>query len=314
MSFRPKVLLSLLTDQEEYQRMQAKSAQSAANREGVELEILYAEKNPVVQIQQIHRAVARPSESRPVAIVVHSVGVTGVESAARAAVQAKIGWMLLSEKVPYLEALRREFPGPLVGCVYVDNEEVGKIQGRVAKALLPAGGPIVCVEGPPLSGASQNRRKGLERELTGTQLKVSRWIPGDWTAASAERAVGSWVRNAPDSARPSLIICHNDEMGAGTAHAIHRNRPAWSDVPIAGCDGVPERGQKMVRENLLAATIVIPPRADIAIEAVTKHLRRQPVPFATLVTPQLVPSTRELAALGTRLAERVSKTATPVAP
>jgi ABC-type sugar transport system substrate-binding protein len=314
MSFRPKVLLSLLTDQEEYQRMQAEAAQSAATREGLELEVVYAEKNPVLQIQQIHRAVARPTESRPSAIVVHSVGVTGVEGAARAAMQAKIGWMLLSEKVPYLEALRREFPGPLVGCVYVDNEEVGKIQGRIAKALLPAGGSIVCVEGPSMSGAAQNRRKGLERELSGTQLKVSRWISGDWTAASAERVMGSWVRNAPDSARPSLILCQNDEMGAGTAEAIQRIRPDWADVPIAGCDGVPERGQKMVRENVLAATIVIPPRADIAIEVVAKHLRKQPAPFATLVTPQVVPSTRELAALGTRLAERGSKIATPVAP
>jgi ABC-type sugar transport system substrate-binding protein len=312
MSFRPKVLLSLLTDQEEYQRMQAEAAHSAATREGVDLEILYAQKNPVLQIQQIFRAVSRPEGTRPAVIVVHSVAVTGVEGAARAAVQAGIGWVLLSEKTPYLEALRREFPGPLVGCVYVDNEEVGRIQGRVAKALLPGGGPVVCVEGPPMSGASQHRRKGLERELAGTPVKIVRWIPGDWTLASAERAVGSWIRHATDAARPSLIICQNDEMGAGTAAAIQRNRPDWTDIPITGCDGVPDRGQKMVREGLLAATIAVPPRAGIAVEAAAKHLRRQAVPFASLVMPHPMPSTRELAALGSRLAERAAKA--PAAP
>jgi ABC-type sugar transport system substrate-binding protein len=311
MSFRPKILLSLLTDQEDYQRLQAEAAQAAATREGVELEILYAEKNAVTQIQQIFRAVSRPAETRPAVMIVQSVAVTGMEGAARAAVQAGIGWVLLSEKTPYLEALRREFPGPLVGCVFVDNEDVGRMQGRLAKAILPDGGAIVCVEGPPMSGASQKRRKGLEQELSGSKLKVTRWIPGDWTVQSAERAVGAWVRNAPDSARPRLILAQNDDMAAGTAGAIQRSRPAWADIPIAGVDGVPGHGQKMVREKVLAATIVIPPRAGLAVEAAAKHLRKTPVPFASLVSPLPFPSTRELAALGARLAEQAGKVAAP---
>jgi ABC-type sugar transport system substrate-binding protein len=304
MSFKSKVLLSLLSYDEDYQRLQAEAAQSAATREGVELEIQYAEKNPVLQIQQIFRAVSRPEGTRPAVIVVHAVAMTGVEGAARAAVQAGIGWMLLNEKTTQLETLRRELPGPLVGCVYVDNEEVGRFQGRIAKALLPSGGPIVCIEGPSMSGAAQSRRKGLERELGASQLKITRWIPGDWTRMGAERAVGAWVRHAAETVKPSLIIAQNDEMGAGTAAALQRHRAGWADLPIIGCDGVPSSGQKMVAEKVLAATIVIPPRAGIAVELAAKHLRKNPVPFSTLVTPHVLPSIRELAAVASRAAEK----------
>lgn len=303
MSPKHRVLLSLLTEQEESQRMQAEAARVAAAREGVELEVLFADNNPVQQIQQLFRAVSRPAETRPAAMVVQSVAVTGVEGAARAAAQAGIGWVLLSERVPYLEVLRREFPQRYVGCVYVDNEEVGRMQGRIVRALLPAGGSVVSVEGPPMSGAAQGRRKGLERELAGSRLKVMRWIPAEWTAASAERAVGAWLRNAPEGAKPSVIAAQNDDMAAGAAGAIRRGRPAWADVPITGCDGLPDSGQKLVRERVLAATVVIPPRAGIAVEAVAKHLRRQPVPFAGLVTPSVYPGTQEIAALGVRLLE-----------
>lgn len=309
MSFRPRVFLSLLTYDDDYQRLQAEAAQSVAARESVELEIQYTEKNAVLQIQQIFRAVHRPEESRPAVIIAHSVAVTGVEGAARAAVQAGIGWVLLNEKTAYLEVLRREYPGPLIGCVYIENEEIGRIQGRIAKALLPSGGPIMCIEGPGVSRAAQGRRKGLERELVASQLRIARWISGDWSRMSAERAVGTWIRHAPETAKPSLIVAQNDEMGAGAALAIQRHRPGWADVPITGCDGTPEGGQRMLQEKVLVATVVIPPRAGLAVEAAAKHLRKMPVPFSNLVTPRAMPSMRELSAIGERLAERRSDTA-----
>jgi ABC-type sugar transport system substrate-binding protein len=314
MSFKPRILVSLLSHDEEYQRLQAESAQAAATRLGIELEVTYAERNPVLQIQQIFRAVGRPPETRPEVVIVHSVSAVGVENAARAAVQAGIGWMLLNEKTPYLEKLRRELPGPLVGCVYVDNEEVGRIQGRIAKALVPGGGRIVCVEGPSMSGTSQSRRKGLEAELSGSRVPISRWIPGDFTELGAERAVRTWARNATEDVRPAAIVCQNDEMGAGAAAALQRHRPGWADIPITGCDGVPTCGQKLVAEKVLAATIVIPPRAGLAVEIAAKHLRHEPVPFASIVTPHALPTIREVASAAAQRVERSepARTAAPV--
>jgi ABC-type sugar transport system substrate-binding protein len=301
MSLKPKVLLSLLTDQEEFQRMQADAARSAAMREAIDLEIAFADNSPVVQIQQIYRAVNGPEESRPRAIVIQAVAMTGVEGAARTAVEAGIGWVLLSEGAPYLEALRRDHPLRLVACIAVDNEEVGRLQGRILRALLPSGGRVLCVDGPSMSGATQNRRKGLEAELTPlTQVRIAKTLTADWTVAGAERVLSSWLRHAPEGAKPAAFVAQNDDMAEGVTAAVAKVRPAWADVPVTGCDGLPERGLGLVRERKLAATIIIPPRAGIAVEAVAKHLRGQPVPFAGAVTPHPFPP---LKALGRRMGE-----------
>jgi len=57
-----RVLVSLLTDQEEFQRLQAEDAKATAALHGLDVEVLFAENNGVVQIQQLFRAVHAPAE------------------------------------------------------------------------------------------------------------------------------------------------------------------------------------------------------------------------------------------------------------
>lgn len=300
MPTRPRVLLSLLTEQEELQQIQAEAARTAAVREGVDLEVTYAENNPILQLQQLYRAVNGPAERRPTAVVAHAVAMTGGEGVARTAVQAGIGWVLLGERAPFLDALHREHPSHLVACVYVDNEEVGRMQGRILRALLPSGGSVLCVDGPAMSGVAQNRRRGLETELAGSRVKTVKSVAADWTAAGAERAVASWVRQAADGARPGAIAAQNDEMAAGVARALAAVRPQWATIPITGCDGLPDFGVRLVRDRALAATIVIPPRGGLAVELVAKHMREEPVPYAAAVSPQIYPAIPQIAASGAR--------------
>ena len=80
------VLLSLITDDNDYQLEQAASAQAAAAKLGIGLQIIYSGNDAVQQTQQILGFIQDPSK-RPDAILVEPVG-TGMPQIARAAVSA----------------------------------------------------------------------------------------------------------------------------------------------------------------------------------------------------------------------------------
>jgi ABC-type sugar transport system substrate-binding protein len=93
----------------DYHLEQATSAQEAASRRGVEVEIVYADGDSIQQSQQILKFVQADRGSRPDGIIVEPVGDTGLPQVARAAVAAGIGWVLLNLKAGYIKELRQSF-------------------------------------------------------------------------------------------------------------------------------------------------------------------------------------------------------------
>ena len=67
------VLVSLITEDNDFQIEQAASAQAAAIKLDVKVEIIYANNDAVLQTQQILRSVQDPAK-RPDAILVEPVG------------------------------------------------------------------------------------------------------------------------------------------------------------------------------------------------------------------------------------------------
>src|SRR5262245_10253392 len=100
-----RVRVSLLGEDQEFQRMQAAEARDVAANHGFEIEVLFAENNPIVQIQQLFKAVHAEADRRPHAIVAETVTGEGLERVARNATKAGIGWILLNRRVAYLEEL-----------------------------------------------------------------------------------------------------------------------------------------------------------------------------------------------------------------
>jgi hypothetical protein len=77
-------------------------------------------------------------------------------------------------------------------------------------------------------------------------------------------------------------------MAAGAAEALAEaarryKAPALALVPVTGIDGLPEQGKKWVAEKTLAATIVLPTTADVAIDAVAQAWAGASVPLKTVV-------------------------------
>ena len=269
--------------------MQAVDARAAAKRAGLEVEIVFAENNAVLQIHQVFARVHAPEGERPAAIAAHSVTGEGLERVARNATRAGIGWIILNRRVAYLEPLRREHPDLLITAVTPDQREIGHIQGRQARALAPRGGLLLYVQGAADTSAAQDRLSGIQETLEGTAFEW-KLVNGDWTEASGEKAVAAWLRlKSAEGQRPVLLVAQNDAMALGARRALVAASPEWARVPVVGCDGLPESGQQRVRAGEMAATVVMPATAGAAIDLVNRSLRGERPPAEIVLAPRGFP-------------------------
>lgn len=295
-----KLVASFLTKDNEFQLLQADDAARAAARAGIEIEVVFADNNPVEQIQQLFRFVHAPAEARPRAIVVETVSGEGLERVARNAVQAGIGWVLLNRNVAYLRELRSRFPQLPIATVTTDQVEIGRLQGRQFRTLLPAGGSVLYVQGPSDTSVARERLEGMQEVVAGADLRVA-VVEGRWTEESGAKAIQGWLRLKTFETTPIDVVgCQNDAMAMGArrvlhAHAAQPPRP-WTKVPFTGVDGVPEVGQRLVQEGKLAATIVTPSNGGPAVDLVAAWLKTGAQPPAELVLhPVPFPEDSELA-------------------
>jgi ABC-type sugar transport system substrate-binding protein len=67
-------------------------------------------------------------------------------------------------------------------------------------------------------------------------------------------------------------------MAAGARKALRAHRSDWGALAFLGCDGLPEGGQKMVADGVLAATIVTPSNTGPALEVVARWLQTKQLP------------------------------------
>ncbi len=290
-----KVVLSLITQDNDYQREQASVAEATAQRLGMQLRVMYANSDAIAQTQQILQAIHAAPEERPDAVIVEPVG-TGMPQVATAAAHVGIGWIVLNREADYLVPIRGTTQVP-IGSVASDNVEIGRIQARQFIALLPGGGSVLYVEGPSAE-TSKQRRGGLEENLPPTiQLNA---IRGKWTQESGFQAVNS--RLQLQGTRPpnvGIIGCQNDDMAMGARRAIEGLPPAqrdmWLQIPLTGVDGVPTSGQVWVRNGQLAATVITPALAGMALELLAKGFSSgTQIPERTLVKPTSFPPVEEL--------------------
>lgn len=271
-----KFVVSLTNRENDYQIEQAISAQETSRRLGLDLELLYAENDAILQSQQLLNVIQSRSSSRPDAIIFEPVGGTALPQVAKAAASGGIGWAVLNREVEYLAELRRTFKVPLFSLTS-DHEEIGRIQGKQIAALLPVGGSVLLVQGPAESLAAKQRTSGMnETKPAQAQVKMMR---ANWTEASAYKIVSSWLRlSTSQQTRIDVVAAQDDSMALGARKAFHEIAAAalrdhYRVAPFLGIDGMPETGQKYVRQGLLAATIVVPTNTGQAIEMMVRTLQ-----------------------------------------
>lgn len=282
-----RFLVALTTNDNDYQIEQARSAEQAAKKFNVDLQILYADLDAINQSTQILKAVQAAQEDRPDAIIFEPVGGTALPQVARAAVSAGIGWAVLNREANYVSELRQTSKAP-VFTVSSDHVEIGRIQGRQCAALLPTGGSVLYIQGPSENSAAKERTLGLQEAKPGNIHLIM--LKGQWTEESGQRAVRSWLQlTTSQKANIDLIAAQDDSMAIGARKAFQElpseiERERWLSLPFLGCDGLPNTGQSWVRSGLLTATIFVPPNSGQAMEMLVDALQNGKMPPARALT------------------------------
>lgn len=293
-------LVSLTTNDNDYQMEQAAAAQAVTRRLGVNTQIIYADNDAINQSQQLLKVIQSRSEAHPDGIIFEPVGGTALPQVARAAAAAGIGWVVLNRDIEYITELRKAYRVP-VFAVSSDHKEIGRIQGRQFAALLPRGGSILYIQGPAENSAAQQRTMGMyETKPVEVQVKL---MKAQWTEASSYRAVSSWLRlSTSHQTRIDAIGAQDDSMAMGARKAFQElpegpARDHWLSLPYTGCDGLPKTGQAWVKRGLLAATIFVPPSAGRALEMLVQAINTGTLPpERSLIEPVSVPPLEALAA------------------
>jgi ribose transport system substrate-binding protein len=294
MTKKLRILVSLTTNDNDYQIEQAQSAEQAAKRLGVTIQIAHADNDAITQSTQILKAVQAEPAVRPDGIVFEPVGGTALPQVARAASAAGIGWAVLNRDAAYMPELRKTATAPIF-TVSSDHVEIGRIQGRQFAALLPRGGTVLYIQGPSENSAAKERTTGMqETKPAGVQVVL---LKAQWTEESSLRAVRSWLKlTTSQKSTIDLVGAQDDSMAMGARKAFQEltnvaDRDRWLKLPFTGCDGLPNTGQAWVRSGVLAATVFVPPNTGQALEMLVQALQqKKQVPERILIPPRSIPA------------------------
>jgi ABC-type sugar transport system substrate-binding protein len=282
-----RFVVSLTTDDNDYQIEQKESAEQAARKTGVDVQIIHAQNDAINQSTQVLKAIQAPKELRPDAIIFEPVGGTALPQVAKAAANAGIGWVILNRDASYIEELRKTSTAPLFA-ISSDHVEIGRIQGRQMAALLRGGGSVLYIQGPSENSAAKDRTLGMQ-ETKPPSVQVTT-LKAQWTQESAQRAVRSWLKlTTSQRSAIDLVSAQDDSMAMGARDAFKEltnedERERWLKLPFTGCDGLPKTGQAWVRSGLLAATVLVPPNAGQAIEMLVDAIQNRKMPGERITT------------------------------
>lgn len=269
-----KFVVSLITESY-FLREQAAIAAKTAQGMGAEVQVLYANSDPVLQSQQLLQVIQSRTAPRPDAILVEPITQIGLPRVAEAAAAAGIAWVLNNAKVDYLPQLRKNSKVPVFS-VSQANKEAGEMQAHQIAALLPGGGSVLCLQGPSASPVAMERAEGTTRTVAhNVQLKTVR--ASQWMAESACQALTSWLRlSIARASGIDLIACQSNDLALGAKKAFEGNtsgaeRERWLHLPWLGV-GVISQSKPLVDQKKLTAAVITPSTMDRAIEMLVAAL------------------------------------------
>jgi ABC-type sugar transport system substrate-binding protein len=295
-----RVALFLTEEQNRYQKLLHADAARHAEQTGIVLEVSFCSLGVARQVEQLRAAIRRPADERPRAVLVMPAEDASMREVAREVAAAGVGWVLLNRRAAFLDRLPYEFPALPIFTVSPNDHEIGKVQGRQLRAALPRNARVLLARGG--SGPTAvDREAGLRSSLTGSQIGVD-VLYGSWAFQGASNALDKhFSMAARKTARLDAIACQNDEIALAAVQALERAagrlaRPELTRVKVFGCDGLPDEGQRYVREGKFSATVVVPPTSGAAIQALADAFDRGVQPPAELNVPCTpLPSESDLA-------------------
>jgi ABC-type sugar transport system substrate-binding protein len=265
----PRRVALLLDDpQNLYQQLQAREAEAAASRHGLELlPVEWAKGSPWPQLETIN-AVLR-AEQRPDGVVLMLAGRL-TRGPVERLIKAGLAVAFIQRIPDWVLELQAAYRDRFVVGVSPRQEGIGVLQGRHALRLLPAGGFVLLVTGDLTTPAALKRKQGfLDTAKDRFAVQI---VDGRWTTVGTEQALGEWFRVGAERGRKiDLVVGANDAMAAAARNALARHGVDPAGVPFIGCDGLEQEGQAMLAKGELAATVAVPPTTPVALEALAAY-------------------------------------------
>ena len=289
-----RVFIALTHQNNDYQLAQVTAAEEAAKSLNATIQVSFCNGDAVEQSQQILKCVLSHSKESGVAgIIVQPVG-TGLFQVAQAAAAAGMGWVVLHREVDYISELRAKHRGPIFA-LRSDHKEEGAIQAKQLAALVPKGGRVLYIVGPNTDSVAQQRSMGME-EFKSENIQLST-LRGNWTMDGAQKAVSSWW-NLPTSRQQAIVavVAQNDAMAFGARKTLNElSDDRLRNIPVIGCDGLPQSGQTWVQKRVINATTIVPILAGMAVDLLLKAITQQKtIPENTVVAPKSFPDINQL--------------------
>jgi signal transduction histidine kinase/DNA-binding response OmpR family regulator len=171
-----------------------------------------------------------------------------------------------------------------------NNQEVGQTAGNYVSSLLHQHGNVLEVLGTAGSSPAVDRHKGFAQALAAyPDMHLVATVQTNWERPSVVRQLPAILRTHPEV---DLIFAHNDRMALGAYQVCHQLGLA-NRVRIVGVDGLPGPlgGIQLVKDKVLAATLLYSPGGDEAIRTAMKILRKQPFEKENILGTMVIDST-----------------------
>jgi ABC-type sugar transport system substrate-binding protein len=299
---RDVIGLFLRSLENDYQQRLRDDAIDKAAHLGFRVKVFSAHNDPARQNGQIAKAMTGPDKDELAAVLVSPVFDESLAEAARTAGDAGIGWALLNREASYLDSLRTDYPQLPIFSATPDQVEIGRLQARQAKAVMPAGGHVLYIRGPASTSSARRRQEGMQQEMNGGAWTVS-MLDGDWTSEGSRLAVEAWLEGPGlELPTPGIVCAQNDDMALGARQALRdagsrRGDSDLAEVPVAGVDGSPGFGKRLVREHRLLATVEVPSASGPAMQWIARARDGGEHPPSVVMLPvNSVPALHEISA------------------
>jgi ABC-type sugar transport system substrate-binding protein len=290
-----------LPGENKYLQEQSAVAEATARRFGVTLTLINANRDAVVQGQQLLEIIQAHSTSLPDGFIVEPVTAMGLPRVAEAAVAAGAAWVISNAQVEYLGELRKKAKAP-VFAVSQDHHEIGRIQGRQLAALLPQGGSVLYLRGPASNSLALQRAEGMESAVP--QNVHIKSLKIQWTEEAAYESVSSWLRlSTVHAADIDVVSSQNTDFILAARRAFQvcthgAEQEKWLSCRFTGA-GVLSQVKPLLSQGTLTAAAVTSVTMDRAIEMMLRAAETgsQP-PEHTFVEASSLPSLDELGKKG----------------
>lgn len=265
--------VSMLSMQNEFIVKVHDALAKQAEKEGIELITVDAERSALKQVEQIESFIAQNVD----AIIMNPCEVEGSSPAVTKALAAKIPIINVNSETSAK-------PSAFVGS---DDVESARIAMKFIADKLGGKGNVVMMHGYMGQAAQIKREQGAQEILKQyPNLKLMAHQTGEWDRAQAMSLMENWIQSY--GSRINAVFAQNDEMGLGAVKAL-TDAGLKDKVIVVSIDAIPDALQA-VKKGTLDATVFqnAEQQGSKAIEAAIKAAKGESYQKETLIPFQLV--------------------------